>query len=213
MKELFPDIYQITTRLTALKVPSAMHIVKAEGDVTLIDPFVLSGSETEELEALGNPTYILVTEANHVRDAEEYRNRYGAKVLANRAAVPKLGIPVDEAFGDDETLPGGLKSIEIPGASIGETIFRYNQGGGTLIVGDAIMNLQPGDRGLIMRLVGFPEGLGLMPKLVMTDKKRAAESYRNLLNHDFDRILVSHGSPVLNDGKKQLEDAINATSL
>ena len=55
MQELLPKIYQITTRLTGLKVPSAMHIVKAGGDVILIDPFALSESEMEGFDALGNP--------------------------------------------------------------------------------------------------------------------------------------------------------------
>ncbi|MBI1929252.1 hypothetical protein HYR99_34025 [Candidatus Poribacteria bacterium] len=210
MKELVPNIYQATTMLKAgpVKVSSAMHVIKAGEEVILIDPFTLPGAETEALERLGKPTLILITTTWHTRDAESYRKRYGAKILANRAAVPKLGIAVDDAFGDGETLLAGLTTIEMPGTATGETIFRREQGGGTLIAGDALMNFPPGERGLIMRLIGFHENLGTMPKLFMKDKKLAAESYQKLLDYDFDHILVSHGSPILSRAKKKLRVAL-----
>ncbi|MCH8296394.1 hypothetical protein IH992_35385 [Candidatus Poribacteria bacterium] len=215
MKELLPNIYQATTILKAgpVKIISAMHIITGGDEIVVIDPFTLSETETEALEALGKPTHILITGGMHVRDAEIYREQYGAKILANREAVPKLGIPVDDAFGDGETLPGGLGVIEMSGVSSGETIFRHNQGEGTLIVGDALMNFQPSDRGFLMRLLGFAENLGTTPKLFMKDKKLAGQSYRKLLDHEFDSILVSHGPPILQDGKIQLEKVVEALRL
>ena len=206
MKELLPNIYQATTKLTPLKLTSAMHIIKAEDEIVLIDPFALPESQTQELEVLGTPTYILIAGENHVRDSEDYRKRYSAKILANREGIPKFGIAVDDAFGDGETLPGKLTTIGMPGTTTGETIFWHERG--VLIVGDALMNLQPRQRGLLTRLLGFPEGLGTMHKWVMKDKKLAAQSYRKLLNHDFDQIFVSHGSPILSGAKEMLRAVI-----
>ena len=212
MKELLPNIYQATTKIKVgpLKVPSAMHVIKTGEEVVLIDPFTLPESENETLEALGKPTFIFIAGISHVRDAEAYRERYDVKILANREAVPKLGIAVDDAFGDGETLPGSLITIEMSGTAPGETIFKHNQGKGILIVGDALMNFGPAERGLFMRLIGFPVGLGTMPKPFMKDKKIAAESYQKLLNHDFDQILVSHGAPILSRAKEQLQIALQA---
>jgi glyoxylase-like metal-dependent hydrolase (beta-lactamase superfamily II) len=208
MKELLPNVYQATTLLTPLKLISAMHIIKVEEELILIDPFTLPESETEELEALGKPTVILIAGANHARDSESYREKYGAKILAHPEAVPKLGIAVDDTFGGGETLSGGLTTIEMPGTTLGETIFRHEPDGGILLVGDSLMNLQPEQRGFLMKLAKFPVGLGVMPKWVMEDKKRAPESYRKLLDYDFDKIFVSHGEPVLSNGKGQLEKVI-----
>ena len=210
MKELLPNIYQATTALKVgpTKIPGAMHLIKTDEEVLLIDPFVLPDPEAQALEALGKPTLILITGAWHVRDAEFYRKRYGASILASREAVPKLGIAVDDAFGDGETLPGGLTTIGMPGTMIGETIFRQEREGGVLIVGDALMNLSLGERALIMRLLGFRSNLGTMPKLFMKDKKHAAESYQKLLDYDFDHLLVSHGSPILSGAKEQLRMAL-----
>ena len=206
MKELLPNLYQAAkmANVGPLKVPSAMHIVKAGEETVLIDPFVLSESEAEALDVLGKPAFILITGTWHLRDAEAYGKRYGAKILANREAVPKLVIAVDDAFGDGETLPGGLTAITMFGTTPGETVFQHNPEAGTLITGDALMNFQPGERGLLMRLIGFPEGLDTMPKLFMKDKKLAAESYQKLLDYDFDQILVSHGAPILSGAKEML---------
>lgn len=206
MRELLPNIHQATIMLKVgpTKVPAAMHIVKSDDEVILIDPFALPESETEALEALGKPTLILIAGENHVRQSEDYRERYGAKILANREGVPKLGIAVDDTFGDGETLPGGLTTIGMPGTMAGETIFRLEQGGGVLVVGDAIVNFQPDQRGFVMRLLGFSSGLGTMPKLFMKDKKLAAASYQKLLDYDFDQLFVSHGPPILSGAKVML---------
>lgn len=214
MKEIIP-IYRATTRINVagpFRIPSAMYVIKDGEDVVLIDPFTLPESETKELEALGVPTLILITGRLHVRDADAYRKRYGAKILANREAVPELGIGVDDAFGDGETLPGGLTTIEMPGTIPGETILRREQGKGVLIVGDALWNLRLSECGLIlglfMRLLGWPEGFGAMPKLLMANDKLATESYQKLLDYDFDQILVSHGQPILRDAKEMLRVAL-----
>ena len=120
MEELIP-IYRATTRINVagpFRIPGTMYVIKEGDEVVVIDPFLLPESETEELEKLGKPTLILIAGELHVRDAEAYRKRYGAKILANREAVPKLGIAVDDVFGDGETLPGGLTTIGMPGTTL-----------------------------------------------------------------------------------------------
>jgi len=207
MDALYPNLFRATK---LIKIPllwsvsAAMHIVKEGNEVIVIDPFVLPDAEKEALEQLGKPTAILLTTTFHVRDAEQYRSRYGAKVFANRAAVPKLGIPVDEAFGDGDSLPGNLKAIEMTGTSPGETILQHNLEKSGLITGDALFNLQKGETNAVIRLLGFRENLNPMPKLIIKDKKRAAEAYQRLLDYDFDQILVSHGAPILSGAKEQL---------
>ncbi|MCH8049643.1 hypothetical protein IH979_02935 [Patescibacteria group bacterium] len=179
MKELLP-IYRNTKMIPGagpLKIPGTMFLIKAGEEVILIDPFALPQSEIEQLEALGVPTLILITGENHARDAEAYRKRYGAKILAHRQAAPELGIAVDDVFGDGETLPGGLRTLGMPGCTAGETIFRQDQRGGVLIVGDALYNLQLEECGLILGsimlfasitgLADPPGRLNIMPKFFM----------------------------------------------
>jgi glyoxylase-like metal-dependent hydrolase (beta-lactamase superfamily II) len=209
VETLLPNIYQFVTKIKIVgpfRATASMHLIKSGDDVVLIDPFNLPESETAALESIGKPTVILIAGIFHDRDAEAYRKRYGAKILAHREATPKLSMTLDETFGDGETLPGGLTAIEMTGTIQGETIFWHDQG--TLIAGDALLNIQPGERSFFQRMVGSPENLSPMTKLFIKDKKRAAASYQKLLEHDFDQILVSHGKPVLNDAKAELQAAV-----
>jgi hypothetical protein len=224
MEELFPNIYRVETIIKVAPLiggmRSAMHVIKSGDELVLMDPFSLHGSEAESLEQLGKPTTILIANTSHVRDAEQYRKRYGAKILANRAAVRELGVPVDEAFGDGDRLPGDLTAIDISVAGRGETIFRYEGGKERklslwdnffcgLITGDALFNLQKADLTWLTRLVGFRQDLRTMPKLMMKDKKRTMEVYHKLLDHSFDWISVSHGAPILSQAKNLLQKALN----
>jgi hypothetical protein len=54
----------------------------------------------------------------------------------------------------------------------------------------------------------IPKGLSPMPSFVMEDKKVAAESCCKLVDHDFDAIFVSHGSPLLSDAKTKWESVV-----
>ena len=203
MHEVLPNIFRVertiqaeippTTRLSPLSMPffSSMSVVKVEEETILLDPFLLPEAEKSKLERLGKPTHILIGGEFHARDAETYRQYYGAKILAHPEAVPRLRISIDGTFGDGQRLPGGLTAITMSGTRRGETIFRLDQGKGVLFAGDALMNLRPAERGWILRVCGFPAGFSTMPRHFMLNKERAAASYQKLLGYDFDQILVS----------------------
>lgn len=210
MIELLPGIYGATGLIRVAgpyRVKGSMFILRDGQDLVLMDPFLLSDQETREMEALGRPSVILIAGEMHVRDTGAYRKRYGARVLAHRDAMSRLDVAVDHFFEDGEALPAGLTAIGMPGTFRGETVFRRE--GGVLLSGDALFNIQPEDHGLMMKMLGFPRHLGAMPRLFMDNRKRADASYRRLLEHDFDKILVSHGAPILSDGKERLRAALN----
>ena len=169
MTELIPNVYQIqqTLNLGLSKFPGAMQIIQNGEELILIDPLELDQPERDALEALGKPTLILIDGPNHERDSDAYRTRYGAKIMAHPDAVPKLNCNIDDTFQDGDTLPGNLTALLVPGTQPGETIFLRET---LLFVSDALMNFGPKDCGLIMRCLGFPNGLGPMPKLFMSDK-------------------------------------------
>ena len=219
MSELFP-IYRNVGKIKTvgpLKVPGAMFCIKEGKEVVLIDPFLLPNSEIGELETLGTPTHIFISGAFHVRDAEAYRKRYGCKILINHEAATEVDIKVDDTFGDGETVPGGLTTIGMPGTMLGETIFRRDEGKGTLIIGDAFWNLQLNECGLIlgtfMRFSGFPEGFGTMPRTSMTNERLAVESYQKLMNYDFEQILFSHGKPIQSTAKEKMRTVLETLAI
>ena len=197
--------------LAGKQMPAAMHAVQTEEGLVLIDPFNLSCETTRQLEAIGTPGHVLITNLNHDRDAMDYRRRYGAKIWGHRDLSNYFKFKFDFVFDDGDTVPGDLEAIHLPGTFRGETVFLDSREGGSLIAGDAIFNVNLDEFGLAgnaMGAIGWPDGLSTMPRFLMRDEKRAIKSYEKLLERDFTRIFMTHGKPVLDDAKAPLRTAL-----
>ncbi len=107
-----------------------------------------------------------------------------------RRAVPTLAVPSAQLETlDDGARVAGMKVIHLPGHAPGQIGFLHTQER-ALICGDAVMNL----RG---RLSG--------PLAIATpDPATARRSMARLLSFNFDRLLPSHGRPLLQEGRAAL---------
>jgi hypothetical protein len=210
MQELLPGVHQAITLMKAgpMKFNAGMLAIKAEDALVLMSPFTLPEDQRRALEALGQPTHIIIDADSHERDADAYRQQYGAKILSHHQIAPKLKLEPDLTFKTGDALPGGLKAIGIPGTRPGETALLLPNGDGALLVGDTLMNIPAAERGFLMRLLGFPVGLGKMPKMAIKDSQQAHQSYLALLELDFDALIVSHGEPILSGAKEALRRAL-----
>jgi hypothetical protein len=114
------------------------------------------------------------------------------------------------------------------GAEVGS--YAAHEGGRTVLIDpllseEAIAALDeivtgelPGLRALAFgdRIVGVEGGLRYWSSNKITEARSAffhrqtAPQLRHLLDVDFDRALVTHGEPVLRDGRQALEDALAA---
>lgn len=215
LREVVSGVYRATAKLKVIpfvRVSSGMCVLKSENGTVLVDPFELSPDDTRTLEQIGKPSAIVLAGKFHVRNIANYRERYGCPIFAHTAIAQNSDIQADEACKDGDNLPGGLQAIVMQGTAPGETIFLANTDGGCLIAGDALMNIAPGSRIWIQRMISTPEGLGTMPKRFMEDATRAAEAYESLLTHQFEHLLVAHGDPIIGGAKAQLEAALRQTN-
>lgn len=191
------------------RLPSSMHCVARGGDLVCIDPFMAPFEKGGGL--LGKPTHVVITNENHGRDAAAFRRRYGARIWARRELANAFDFELDCVFSDGARLPGDLRALALPGCFRGESAFLLDDAGGSLVVGDAFMNLdltRYGLAGAAMRTAGWPQGPGVMPRLLMQDEDEATAAYRRLLRLDFRRILPTHGTPVLSDARAALQAAL-----
>src|SRR5271155_4415016 len=64
---------------------------------------------------------IVLTNRDHVRDAELFRTRCGARVVAGADEVTQLApIAIDKAVREGDLITGALRVIHLPGKSAGE---------------------------------------------------------------------------------------------
>jgi len=152
--------------------------------VTLIDPLLPAQGREAFLRWLdgrvnGRPVSILTTIHWHRRDREELAERYRPNTTRAWNAIP-----------------AGVKPRPLRGA--GETLFWL----------PAVSTLVAGDRLIVVEGVG----LRLCPQSWLEDvhvnRPGLAEVLGPLLELPIERVLVSHGEPVLHDGRAALAHAI-----
>lgn len=177
--------------------------VETAGSVILIDPLVPGDPQAREtflahldadVERNGKPVAILLTLPWHVRSAAELADRHGAEVWASSATAKQVDGVVTKPFEPAEILPGGV--IGIDAQREGETMYWLPEH----------RALVPGDS-----LLGDGEGGVSIPPDSWFEDVPAAEfkfALRGLLDLPIELVLVSHGEPVLADGRAALMRAL-----
>jgi hypothetical protein len=140
----------------------------------------------------------LVADGDHEQLDELARGSARVAVLTTVKWHDRSGVELAKRYDATTDPPSDVMPIEIPGA--GETIFWIPEHG-ALVPGDRIL----GDR---------PPGLRLCPKswlrhlggYTRADLREALRE--RLLDLPVELVLVSHGHPVLADGRRELERAL-----
>ena len=169
-------------------------VAVATGDgLVLIDPLAPPPE-------LAEPEHVLVTVYWHGRAAAVAG---GPRVWAPaRSAGPlrKREIEVTDAFREGDDLPGGIQAIQTPRAA--EVVY-WLPDQGALVVGDVLLGAGAKPNATTERLRLCPErwlGTGTHDDL--------REALTPLLALPIESVLVSHGEPVVTDGKRALAAAL-----
>lgn len=176
----------------------------------LVDPLAPNGDVDALARALEpvvtGDVRILITIPYHVRDAEplweRYRERGGATILGHPAVAKRLrdrsGFTAVEG---GHELPGGILPIVIGNPRRYETPYLIPQHG-ALVFGDAIVE----DGGALHVWIQRE----ITPERVAWYAARLRPSLETLLDVAVERILVTHGRPVLRGGRAALRAALDA---
>ena len=163
------------------------------GRTVLIDPLIPGEGREDFLAWLdgrlaGREVSILTTIRWHRRDREELARRY----VPGLSEDPSPG-PRPRAWNE---IPKGVSGRWLKGA--GEIVF-WLPGAGTLVTGDSLLGAGEG------RLEVCPES---WLEDVEVDRRALAVLLAALLELPLERVLVSHGEPVLHDGRRALARAV-----
>ena len=147
-----------------------------------------------------NPDHILLTVFWHARSTPELD---AAHVWAAKRGVRRLknrGVEVTDPFEGDVDLPGGVRAFET--AREGEVVY-WLPDQKAVAVGDVLL-------GAGAKPQASPQALRLCPDrwLEKAKPKDLKKSLQPLLELPLERIMVSHGDPVLRGGKDVLRELI-----
>ena len=178
------------------------YAIRLDGCTVLVDPPADDWPSFDEMKPIAK---IVLTNRDHVRDAELFRTRYGARLVAGVDELTQLApIAIDEAVREGDLISGALRVIHLPGKSAGEIGLYFDPAhhavsremGGILLLGDAIIGNPPG-------------ALSLIPEPKLDDPSKLKRSLRKLLDYDFDVLLLCDGQPVLREGKLKVAEFLN----
>jgi metallo-beta-lactamase superfamily protein len=173
---------------TALETASGMF---------LIDPIPLEAGAQANLGSLGNVSGIVVTNENHDRAAGQFASRFSVPIYLHAALRDAVPLSPTIQLADKGVFSPGLTAVEIEGGPLGEIAIHYEGDGGSLVVGDALINFEP-------------YGFALLPAKYCSDFKLMRRSLPKLLDYAFERILFAHGTPILSGARERVAQLLTA---
>jgi glyoxylase-like metal-dependent hydrolase (beta-lactamase superfamily II) len=167
------------------------RLTTSEG-MFLIDPIPLAKEALDELIGSFCVAGIIVTNSNHHRVSAQFATKLSAPVFARCETFPDKTAQQFRSVADGGEICNGLRVIGIEGAAAGEIVLHYLPDGGTLIIGDALINFEP-------------YGFTFLPGKYCSNEKEMRRSLQKLLNYEAERILFAHGAPILSGARARLQ--------
>ena len=184
------------------------YAIRLDDGAILVDPPAPAAADWPQLDALKPIQKIIITNRDHDREAEQFRERYHAPVVAGaNEAGGFASLMVDETVKEGDVLPGGLRVIHLPGKSPGEIGLYFDPArnklsrelGGIVLLGDA--------------LIGHPPShLRFVPDHKLDNPAQLKESLRKLLALDFEVLLLCDGHSLLTGARQKVEQFLEAQS-
>ena len=185
-----------------------------ENGVVLIDPARPMDASLGYFEELtgGKFSAVVCTTPWHERDSTWLQDRYSTPVYGPKLGVSYFEQKPDEEYSDKSILPGAIKAIWTGDKTLGEMALSWVSSSGTkvLIAGDSVYGQsEPGGfGGSEIRFWNQVGGVRLY-RFGMIGEEELRQSFRRLLNTQFDIILNGHNPlPIRNKPMKALAQAV-----
>ena len=193
MEQIAPGLWHWTARHE--HIHSAVSTYYLADSRVLIDPMIPEDG-LGWFEQHGVPEHVLLTNRHHDRQSWRLRDAFGCTIHCVRNGMYELeGRGPAEPFDFGDELPGGVIVHEVDAICPDETALHIPSHRALACADGVVRSRDSGDLAFVSdHLMDDPE----------ETKAGLREAYRGLLDLDFDRLLLAHGSPVVSDGKEAL---------
>jgi glyoxylase-like metal-dependent hydrolase (beta-lactamase superfamily II) len=165
--------------------------------IYIVDPIRLPDPQLRQFSQTGTVAGIIVSNSNHSRASWQYSDRFSVPILAHPQSFPDLKPARFTEAKNGTAIGGQLEVIEVEGAVAGEIALYHGSNGGTLIVGDALINFEP-------------YGFSFLPRKYCLNEKQMRSSLHQLLARAAERMLFAHGTPILSGATSRLRLLLKA---
>ncbi|HVR19833.1 MAG TPA: hypothetical protein VMS65_09055 [Polyangiaceae bacterium] len=200
------NLWSVCGRMPSPSIRRRMTVAKlANGGLVIHNAIALDDASMKELEAFGEPAYLLVPNGFHRQDAFIFKQRYpNLRVLCPRAATKKVGavVPVDGSF-DDLPADPRVQLFHLRGLKEREgALFVQANTGSSATFCDVVMNIpkRGGAFGFLLAPTGRP-GIPRFSRWFTVNDRAAFRSHLEELASasDLKSLLVGHGANITDD--------------
>jgi hypothetical protein len=205
-------------RVAGSEFGTRMTIVRVgDGGLVLIAPCPIDAALEAEIRALGQVRAVIAPNTfHHFYFLDALKRFPEAAAFLAEGVAEKLATPPAEARSLEEEPDAiwqqDLEQCRIGGApKVNETVF-FHASSGTLILTDFCFHFDPppnGWTGIFLRLAGAHGKLAVsrLMRTMLKDRDIVRAAVARILEWDFDRIIVTHGTNISADGKRRFRDA------
>ncbi len=167
----------------------------ASAGTVLIDPIPLTPSALKKLRSQMRVDRIVVTNINHARASADFSRMLGAPVSVHSsiAATPEFEGSI--GLDGDVITEAGVTVIPLDGGPEGEIALHFENGDGSVVIGDALINFDP-------------HGFSFLPDKYCANAKQLRRSLHKLLDFSFERMFFAHGMPIVSGARQKLENLL-----
>ena len=218
MKELTRDVYVLLypLRLLGADFRRMVTVIRlGTGELVIHSTGPFTPHDVAAIMELGKPGWLLEVMLRHDTFSKQGRQAFpNVPFLAPPGFSEVVGfsttplIPAPAAWGNE------LQVLRLEGIPSMQEHVVFHEPSHTLIVADMLFNFGPETsvwtRSLLRCAVGpkYNPGMSRPFRMAVKDKPAFQRSVRNLMNWNFDRIVVGHGEVIETEGKAQLANAL-----
>lgn len=210
LRQLAPSLWVVQGEFPAAKLPRNMVVYRYAPQSLLLHSVVaLDERAMAELEALGEPSLMVIPHWDHWAHVAAYKRRYPRiEVVCPRASIARISMHVRVDYSSEEYFPRhGIDYHVPPGIEPVEGVLEVSLGGNevAVIMNDLITNVphQPGLYGLLLRLTrstGRPRVIFFVRKDLRVQRplvKRYLEALS--MRREIRIVTTSHGDCLVTD--------------
>jgi hypothetical protein len=199
MEEIAPGVFHWKARHPRIKVEVSSYYLAEPR--TLLDPMVPPDEGLEWFDERP-PERIVLTNRHHYRESDRFRDRFDLTVKVNEAGMHEFeGAPQVESFSIGDEIAPGVTAHEFGAICPDDTALHIATGPGFVAFADGVIRY--GKLGFV------PDNLMDGPDEV---KRQTYEMARDLLDLDFDGVLVAHGDPMPSGAKQALREFVEGAA-
>lgn len=187
---------------------------RSDGKLVLHNPIALDDAEMKELEAFGNPAFLVVPNGFHRMDSQIYKQRYPEiAVLCPQGARKKVAQVVEvSGHMDDMPKDASVEMFHLRGMKEREGALRVRSNGNTaLVFNDVLLNV-PEQGGVAGFFMG-PTGTLSVPRfarwmMIANGGELKAHLQELAVSPGLSHLVPGHGNVIERDASAALQEAL-----